>query len=130
MTPAEDRVVAGLREAILTEEYGVQFYNVAAANTRDEKGREVFAQLGREEELHRQWLVRQYGRALAGQDFEPLSAPHPELVGPNPIFSDKLRQRIGEAHWEMTALAVGLTLEHATIDRYRAMALASTGQVA
>ncbi|MBM3314245.1 ferritin-like domain-containing protein [candidate division WOR-3 bacterium] len=45
--------------------------------------------------------------------------------GQSPVFSEELRSRIGKAHFEMTALSVGLELELATIRRYRELAAAA-----
>ena len=126
MTQTKDQLLAGLKEAILTEQTGVQFYTVAAANTTDAQGREVFQQLARDEAEHLRWLRRQYGHLVAGTPWETWNPePGAGLSGPSPIFSDALRSRIGEAHWEMTALSVGLTLEEATVIRYRTLAQAS-----
>ena len=120
MTRTGDQLLAGLKEAILTEQTGVQFYTVAAANTTDARGREVFQQLARDEAEHQQWLHRQYGHLVAGTPWEEMRPVyHADLTGPSPIFSGDLLSRIGEAHWEMTALAVGLALEEATVIRYR-----------
>lgn len=123
MADAENPVVAGVREAILTEQTGMEFYSVAAHNTHDPRGREVFDQLAREEAEHQRWLRRQYQLLLENRPFEPLHATrHADLSGASPIFSDELKSRIGQAHWEMTALSVGLTLEHAAISRYLGLA--------
>ena len=123
MTPDRDRLLAGLKEAILAEQTGIQFYTVAAGRTADARGREVFEQPAREETEHRQWLTRQYGHLVGGKAWEEMKpASHAGLSGPSPIFSDSLRSRIGEAHWEMTALSVGLALEEATVIRYRRLA--------
>ncbi len=120
MINTKDQLLAGLKEAILTEQTGVQFYTIAAGNTTDAQGREVFRQLAQDESEHQQWLRRQYGHLVAGTPWEEMKPePHADLSGPSPIFSDALRSRIGEAHWEMTALSVGLALEEATIIRYR-----------
>ncbi len=126
MTQTGDQLLAGLKEAILTEQTGIQFYTVAAGNTTDAQGREVFQQLARDESEHLQWLRRQYGHLVAGTPWEEMRpVPHADLSGPSPIFSAGLRSRIGEAHWEMTALSVGLALEEATIIRYRKLAQAA-----
>ena len=126
MTQTKNQLLAGLKEAILTEQTGVQFYTVAAANTTDAQGREVFQQLARDEAEHQQWLRRQYGHLVAGTPWEEMKPEfHAVLSGPTPIFSDDLRSRIGEAHWEMTALSVGLALEEATVTRYRDLARAA-----
>jgi rubrerythrin len=126
VTQTKDQLLAGLKEAILTEQTGVQFYTVAAANTTDVKGRGVFQQLARDEAEHQQWLRRQYGHLVEGTPWEEIRPVlHADLSGPSPIFSDDLRSRIGEAHWEMTALSVGLALEEATVIRYRRLAQAA-----
>lgn len=126
MKQTTDQLLAGLREAILTEETGIQFYAAAAARTTDTRGREVFEQLARDETEHQQWLRRQYGHVVEGTPWEEIRPVfHADLSGPSPIFSDQLRARIGEAHWEMTALSVGLTLEETTITRYRNLAKAA-----
>ncbi|HTW92481.1 MAG TPA: ferritin family protein [bacterium] len=123
MNQTADQLVAALKEAILAEQTGVQFYTVAASRTTDARGREVFMQLAREETEHQQWLRRQYHHIIEGTPLEEMkAASHADLSGPSPIFSEALRSRIGEAHWEMTALAVGLALEEATVARYRTMA--------
>lgn len=126
MSQTRDQLIAGLKEAILTEQTGIQFYTVAAGNTTDVQGREVFQQLARDEAEHQHWLRRQYGHIIAGTPWEEMKpVSHADLSGPSPIFSDGLRARIGEAHWEMTALSVGLTLEEATVTRYRNLARAA-----
>ena len=126
MTQNRDQLLAGLKDAILTEQTGVQFYTIAAANTTDVQGREVFQQLARDEAEHQQWLRRQYGHLVEDAPWETWKpVHHADLSGPSPIFSEGLRSRIGEAHWEMTALSVGLALEEATVIRYRKLAQAA-----
>jgi len=124
MTQTKEQLLAGLKEAIITEQTGVQFYTVAAANTTDAQGREVFGQLAREEAEHQQWLRRQYGHLVEDEPWEAWKPVyHADLSGS--IFSAGLLARIGEAHWEMTALSVGLAVEEATVVRYRTLAQAT-----
>ncbi|MFO7676465.1 MAG: ferritin family protein [bacterium] len=116
-------IIAGIREAMLAEQAGNQFYSAAAGRTTDPRGSEVFLMLAVEEARHLDFLREQYRLLAAGRPPEPLiSDTGAELGGPSPIFSDELRSRIGEAHWEMTALSVGLQLEEASIARYRDLA--------
>ena len=119
-----DKILAGLKDAILTEHTGNQFYETAAEKTSDTQGREVFHMLAAEEALHQQWLKQQYAIIAAGKHPEPLVDTTAGAVfdDDSPIFSKELRDRIAEAHWEMTALSVGLQLELATIERYRGLA--------
>jgi rubrerythrin len=126
MPQTKEQLIAGLKQAIMTEQTGVQFYTIAADKTQDPKGREVFGQLAREEAEHQQWLLRQFGHLMAGESFEALKPVHyADFSGPSPVFSDELKNRLGQAHWEMTALSVGLTLEDATIAHYRMLAQAA-----
>jgi rubrerythrin len=119
----KEQLIAGLREAILAEQTGVEFYAAAAERTTDERGREVFRMLGREEAEHQAFLSRQYGHVMKDEAVEALDPSHRvDLSRPSPIFSEKLKARIGEAHWEMTALSVGLAIEDASIARYRGLA--------
>ena len=118
----KEKILAGLKESILTEQTGRSFYDVAAQNTADEQGRETFRMLAQEEENHLAFLARNYAHLLAGEPVEPLEAGPSLLDGPSPVFSPALKARIAEAHWEMTALSVGLQLEQATIERYRRLA--------
>jgi rubrerythrin len=113
----------GLKAAILAEQAGNDFYSAAAARTSDPKGREVLLMLAAEEALHQDYLKQQYGHLIAGRP--PtwlLMSSGAELGGPSPIFTEELKQRIAEAHWEMTALAVGLQLELSSINHYRSLA--------
>lgn len=117
-------VLAGLKEAILTEHTGNNFYAIASQNTADPKGKEVFLTLAAEEALHEKYLKAQYARIADGRPADPLPGPDAAapLDGDSPIYSPELLHRIGEAHWEMTALSVGLQLELNTIARYRELA--------
>ena len=120
----DSEILAGLRDAILTEHTGSSFYTIAAENTEDPKGREVFRMLAAEEDLHEQYLKKQYALIAEGRDPDPLvvSDTAALLEGDSPVFSTGLRDRIADAHREMTALSVGLQLELHTIARYRELA--------
>ncbi len=122
-----EELLAGLKEAMLTEMAGIEFYTTAAEKTADVQGREVFALLADEERKHLDYLKHQYGNLMKNSRFEPLSETsriNPEQA--SPIFSPELTSRLNTAHWEMTALAVGLALEQASIQRYRNLASATT----
>lgn len=113
-----------LRLAMLSEQTGIEFYTTAARTTTDPRGREVFLILAAEESLHLRFLKDHYGAVSAGREPEPIvaMAHGAELNAESPIFSEELRRRIATAHFEMSALAVGLKLEHETISRYRTLA--------
>jgi len=120
---SHERMLAGLKEALLAERTGSEFYTLAAANTQDAQGRETFLILAAEEALHEKYLREQYGNLLAGRAPSPMvSSWGAELNADSPIFSPELKHRIATAHLEMAVLATGLALEDATITRYRTLA--------
>ena len=51
-----------------------------------------------------------------------------DLTGPSPIFSDQLKARVTEAHFEMTALSMGIQLELNAINHYQAQANRATDE--
>ncbi len=110
---AIEKVADGLLKAIRAEREGQHFYLMAAKTCQDPMGREVFEQLAAEELGHAKFLQMQYQSVLdTGKPDENLKlGPQMDLSGPNPIFSDQIRSRLKDAHFEMTALSVGAQLE-------------------
>lgn len=131
MADEKQQLAEGLLKAIKAERYGQDFYLMAAMSTDDPKGKDVFQRLAAEEAEHMQFLSTQYQSILQtglpdaslrlGQQFD--------LSGMSPIFSDSLKERIGEAHFEMTSLAIGIQLEHDAMEYYRSQAAAAENPV-
>jgi rubrerythrin len=108
-----EQVSNGLLQAIRAENDGHYFYLMAAQNTRDPKGKQVFDQLAREELTHMEFLRKQY-KALSetGKVDSTLNLGAPSTFGArHPIFSEAITQRVADAHYEMTALSVAIQLE-------------------
>lgn len=117
----EKSILEGLKEALQTEMNGVEFYRLAAAQTQDAKGREVFTMLADDETRHYRELRRQYENLLQHGEWLPefdFGTPT-TLAGASPIFSDDLKQRVKDRHFEMSALSIGALLETNSIDYYR-----------
>ncbi len=120
----DERIIAGLEQAIRAETEGHHFYLMAARATSDEKGVEIFELLAKEELDHLRFLTHQK-RSLVetGQlDSNVQLGPQADLSGPSPIFSDSLRERAAEAHFEMSALSIGIQLEINAEKHYQAQA--------
>lgn len=129
--PMEDRIqhmLDGLLEAIQAESYGQHFYRMAAQATRDAKGVEAFELLAMEEQQHGQYLKRQYQSLLETGNIDRTASLgiRTVLSGDHPLFSPQLHDRIADAHFEMTALAIGIQLELNAVAHYRAQADAAT----
>ncbi len=127
----KDKVLAGLKEAIKAEGDGYNFYMMAAGNSVDPKGKEVFQMLAREELEHVKYLRIQYNSILNnGTPDASVSLPKRAVLdGESPIFSPAIKSRIKDAHLEMSALSIGIQLELNAINFYREQAEAADDQV-
>ncbi len=117
-------VTDGLKQAMKAEREGQYFYLMAAGSTDDPKGREVFTRLAEEEADHFNYLKRQLESVTKTGRLDGsirVGAP-PDLDGGSPIFSDALKARIKDAHYEMTALSVAIQLELDASKFYKAQA--------
>jgi rubrerythrin len=128
MDPATQEMIEGLKQAMAAERHGFTFYQTAAANTQDAKGRQVFEQLAQEELGHFEFLAQHYRSLLATglPDGNARLASHAPMGQSTPIFSDALRARIKEAHFEMSALAIAIQLELNAMTHYREQARKAT----
>lgn len=116
-----ERLAGALKEAIQAEIEGQHFYRMAARSTDDPRGREVFERLAQDEVAHERFLRAHHDSILrSGKPDEGARlGTATDLSGSSPIFSEALRSRIGEAHFEMTALSVGIQLELTAEKFYR-----------
>jgi rubrerythrin len=124
VSEARDIIFQGLKDAMMAERTGVEFYTMASNTTTDAKGKDVFKQLAAEEEQHFEYLQKTYGELLKGEEISTIVPPPDSsvLAGEDAIFSEGLRKRLDEAHFEMTALSVGLQLEQNSIKHYQMLA--------
>jgi rubrerythrin len=127
MDGATQRVTDGLQHAIRTETDGYHFYTMAANAVQDPKGKEVFDRLAQDELSHLRFLNHQYRSFLdkGKPDEQAQLGPRTEWAGDNPIFSEKIHKRLDEAHFEMSALSIGIQLELSSQQFYRAEAEAA-----
>ena len=119
----KDRILEGLKEAMQAEVDGHNFYKMAANNTTDEMGKEVFNDLAKDEVEHFVFLKAQY------ESFEKEGKPNltvklskPSESTESPIFSENFKNRIKDAHYEMTALSIGVQLEISSVKFYKEQA--------
>ena len=124
MDAATKQVAEGLKKAIQTELDGYHFFRMAAATTQDPKGREVFDALAREELEHERFLRAQYDSVVKTGKIDTglRLTQHVDLSGDDPVFSQELRSRLRDAHFEMSALSIGIQLELQARRYYEEMA--------
>jgi len=130
MDAATERMAEGLKKAIEAEIDGYHFYMMAANHTDDEKGRDVFRQLAREEVEHANFLKAQYASVeqTGAADSDLKLGSRTELDGDHPIFSPELTARTKSPNYEMSALSIGAQLELQAIQFYKGEAEAATDE--
>jgi rubrerythrin len=119
---AKDKLLEALRMALQTELDGVNFYQMAAERTSDERGKKTFRMLAEEERKHFGELQRHYSSIMTQNKWAPsisLGEAKDMFSGSSPIFSEELKGRIKESHFEMSALSIGALLETNSIEFYR-----------
>ncbi len=128
MDNSTKRVIDGLQKAMQAENEGRHFYLMAARNTEDPQGQEIFQALAEEELSHFHYLQAQFkSMVTTGKvDSSTVLGKSKKLTGSHPIFSEAIRDRISQAHYEMTALSIGIQLEQSAVMFYSAEAEAAT----
>jgi rubrerythrin len=117
----KDMILVGLKQAMQAEADGHNFYKMAANSTGDDQGKEVFNQLAKDEIDHYTFLKEQYESfAKDGKPNMNIRLGQPSNNADSPIFSENFKERLQDAHYEMTALSIGVQLELSAINFYKA----------
>lgn len=127
MSDSDKALLEGLFQAIKAEVEGQHFYLMAARSSEDPKGREIFELLASEELDHQRFLKSQYQSLLETGRVDPdvKLGPRAPLSDESPIFSAEIKGRAKEAHFEMSALSIGIQLELSAMSFYREAARAA-----
>jgi rubrerythrin len=132
MTTSQEEILKGLRTAMEAEIFGHNFYKSASQNTTDPLGKETFARMAEEELGHFNYLRAQYKSNMEKGNYSfspPLSVVHKKLAG-NPIFSDEIKKRVKDSHFEVSVLSIGMKLEMEAVNFYRQCARQASGEEA
>ncbi len=121
MASNKQEILQALKSAMEAELIGNQFYQQAARTTSDEQGKKVFQQMATEEMQHFNYLRHQYQSILdtGSYDFSTKLARETSPQPDNPIFSQAMRERIKDCHFEITALTIAMKLEMDAVTFYQ-----------
>ena len=107
---------------------GRELYRMVSERTDDPQAKDVFKYLAEEENKHFETLEKMYHSTLKGEEIKFPDLPR--LVEfkdvESPIFSENFKKRIGQSHFEMSALSIALRLERDAADFYKKMAKESS----
>ena len=125
---SKEQIVQSLSAAQKAEQDGYHFYLMAATSVADPKGKEVFETLAKEELDHLQFLRAQAEslQKTGKIDTQVQLGPRRDLDQTHPIYSEQIRGRLHEAHFEMSALSIGIQLEMSSQKYYREQAQAAS----
>ena len=124
MDKQTEDILAGLKTAIEAELTGHAFYKNAAKSTSDPMGKETFSRMAEEEIGHFRYLRHQYQSVLekGDYDFSKKLDKRDHKYADSPIFSEEIKNRIKDSHFEVSALSIGMKLEADAMNYYRACA--------
>jgi rubrerythrin len=124
MDQDKSEILAGLKTAIEAELTGYNFYKNAAQTTTDPMGKETFLRLSEEEIGHFNYLRHQYKSVLeeGAFDFSKKLLQPAHKGAENPIFSETIKKRIKESHFEISVLSIAMKLEQDAANFYNACA--------
>lgn len=128
MTENALNLAEGLLKAMKAERDGNSFYMMAANSTSDPKGRQILETLAKEELDHLQFLKEHHDSLVKTGKLSTTAKLHErlDLAGPSAIFSENFRGRIQSAHFEMSALSIGIQLEYDAMVFYRSQSEQAT----
>ena len=111
-----------LVEAMQFENDGYHHYTTAAQRTEDPKAKQMFGQLAEEELAHHKTLEAMFADHQK-QGISKLKPPRVksrmDAESESPIFSPEFKERIGDKHYEMSAISIGILLEQNSIESYK-----------
>ncbi len=124
MNQKTEEILQGLKTAIEAELTGHEFYKNAAKTTSDPVGKDTFSRLAEEEIGHFNYLRHQYKSVLekGEYDFTKKLIEQDHKYAESPIFSDEIKRRIKDSHFEVSALTIGMKLELDAMRFYRSCA--------
>jgi len=121
---ADGAVVKGLKQALLNEIDGAEFYRMAAKSARHDGVRQMFRFLMEEEERHREAILEQMKRMTEGKPFllaRSAAAKKRLERFKSPLFTEDLVKVSRQVEGEVAALSIGMTLEKRAIAQFAAL---------
>jgi len=121
MNTKDSEILQALRTAMEAELTGHAFYKNASRSTRDPKGKKTFERMAEEEMAHFNYLRHQYqSMAKNGTyDFSEKLLKRQAKHASSAIFGDEIKRGIKDAHFEVSALTIGMKLEMEAMRFYR-----------
>lgn len=107
-----------LKNAIIMEIAGLQFFLTAAEKTTSKKAREMFRQLAEDEVEHKNILEKMMKKIASGEGKieTPEAESHVQLD--HPVIGQELRESLKSTWFDSSALNIGVMLEQRAVNFY------------
>jgi rubrerythrin len=124
MKKENDEILKGLKTAMEAELTGHEFYKNSAKNIKDPDAAAVLTELAEEELSHFNYLRHQYKSILksGNYDFARRLTKKARDMKESPIFSQAIKERIKESHYEVSVITIAMKLELDAMKFYRSCA--------
>jgi len=119
-----NKVTDILKQAIIMENRGKALYSKVAEQTQSEDVRKIFDIMAKEEQLHIEFLSKQYVHYQKTGQFDKLSlekASGDDAIA-NMILTEKVKKDISGAGFEAAAISAAIDMESKSIEVYAARA--------
>lgn len=122
----KQKELTAIKQAILTEIEGYEFYKMASQNFEGTDVKEAFQSLMEEEKMHAKWLQEAYEK-LEQSENTPIELAMLETAPEAKIFDWKNLMR-QSAQSPLSVFGIALELEKSSMDYYSEMAKTSTNK--
>jgi len=120
METKENRVMEILKQAIIMESRAKALYAKVADQTPSEGAKKIFGLMAQEEQMHIDFLMKQYAYYQKNQQFDlletPSTAENPQIA--DLILSDALKTEISGAGFEAAAISAAIDMESKSVEAY------------
>ncbi|MDX9941008.1 MAG: ferritin family protein [Bacteroidales bacterium] len=119
-----NKVTDILKQAIIMENRGKSLYAKVAETTSSEEVRKIFDIMAKEEQMHIDFLSKQFANYKKSGKFDKLTLEEAsgEDAIANLILSDKIKKDISGSGFEAAAISAAIDMETKSIEVYQARA--------
>lgn len=114
----EDRTITILKSAILLERQGKTFYTTVAKQTTNKDVKEIFEAMAKEEELHADFLSKQFKSFNEQKKFINLNLKDSPKFSVRQILTTQIKNQISSASYEAAAISAAMLMEEKAIKTY------------
>lgn len=120
MKNTENPVVSILKQAIIMENRGKSLYQMVANQTHDPEVRKIFNTMAEEEQVHIEFLTKQFSYYKENQSFEVnhFEKMQEEDAIANSILTEKIKSSVSGAGFESAAISAAIDMENKSIEVY------------